>query len=38
MSTKVQCVVCEGDVMLPAEVMEGELRHAQLRHEHEVVS
>ncbi len=25
MSTKVQCVVCEGDVVLPAEVMEGEL-------------
>ena len=25
MSTIVQCVVCEGDVMLPAEVMEGEL-------------
>ncbi len=25
MSTKVQCVVCEGDVTLAAEVLEGEL-------------
>lgn len=25
MTTKAQCIVCEGDVTLPAEVMEGEL-------------